>query len=411
MYKPHKVSTKEIAELHKKAIYKQNYLFLGFNVQLSSNDASVISFFNHLYINFRNSTHENISKLVKMNYIVLLNLSGAIQNLIFWEKNTLWEILDQDPLSVSENIIFDSILTRIPSYIIFHGVSLCFEGKGVGICGVSGSGKSTLSIELACRNFHLLSDEVIAMHKQTNDFHPFPRLIACDKNTQRLVDNNFDRIHWEKIEENIAKPYVINPLSINNFTIEKTCQGEIIIFLETPSSENVSHSNLKLELMLLNSEQKVVSELNNFPGICIEAVTVKNNSDENLFSEANKYTLINVSIEQYQRKTFLNYCNSLGTKLIYRVHRSYNPPDPNQRPFLLPISKKEGMKRLLTYSRNSTTDVYFGKISSREKIMDKLSISLLLTNKFDFYTLAPGMLSKTADLIEQFLKERFTHEE
>jgi hypothetical protein len=72
-------------------------------------------------------------------------------------------------MALVESLLFDD-------YLIVHGAAVVRE-QGIVLPGALRCGKTTLALSLLNRGFRLASDDVVPIHRETLEVHPFPRLL------------------------------------------------------------------------------------------------------------------------------------------------------------------------------------------------------------------------------------------
>ncbi|MFC1849565.1 hypothetical protein ACFL27_05075 [candidate division CSSED10-310 bacterium] len=401
MFRPHNLSRHTFLDFKKRAQFSECYLFFDSVVRIFSNHRENLQPFDQMYRHFRSSAQSIPPAAFHNDYYVLTDMDSSGQNIIFWRPDIFWEIMnDESPLHEAENIIFDAALSRSTSHLLFHGASFCFEQQGIGICGISGTGKTTLALELARRGFQLLSDEIIALHKIEGNFQAFPRIIACDDNTRRLIDEENSYLRLPQTDLHQGKVYFIDPWQLKNQLKHKSCPGQVILFLE-PALDDLNltakdHGSL-VEVAVLANSPEFLTQIINIPEVSL----IKRGQDPDGGGE-----LITFFVGQEQRRAFRKICQAMKENIAYCVHRTVTSPDPDREPQLEPFNKKEALKHLLSYLRNVSTPFYFDENLDKSSAMASISEVLVQAMRFTFYRLRPGNLSKTADLVESLLVKR-----
>ncbi len=100
----------------------------------------------------------------------------------------VWPMARPDLLEwfAAEAILRD-VLHRVRTHFLVHAGAVAHRGRALVLLGDSMWGKTTLVLELLRRGFHLLSDDLAAIHRSTSRVHAFPRGLQIRPETLELL--------------------------------------------------------------------------------------------------------------------------------------------------------------------------------------------------------------------------------
>ncbi len=145
----------------------------------------------------------------------------------YHRKDRVLEIfyLDSDRYPFdSFEVVIDTILQFI--YLIMlefeiaplHAAVLAYRKRAVLLFGNSGSGKTTLELSLLNSGFLFFSDDIAFLDKENQIYNSKERIIACSKNTKKVIHQCFNTEFCDKKDRNSANKQII---SVDNTMVSK----------------------------------------------------------------------------------------------------------------------------------------------------------------------------------------------
>ena len=160
----------------------------------------------------------------------------------------------------------DYIYTNIRSHILLHGASVSWNGDGLAILGNSGLGKSVLTLQLALRNgFKFLSDDQIAVNRETLLLEPFPRSVGIRENTLNLFKDIEPGHLPARMTVEGKRKWFIDISEISGNEIGEACRLRYLILLVNSLNEKDRGENF-IELIVDDTNDRLVNKLRSLAG-------------------------------------------------------------------------------------------------------------------------------------------------
>jgi hypothetical protein len=114
--------------------------------------------------------------------------------------------------------------------LVVHAAGLAWRGRGLLMPGVSGNGKSTLSAWLVRRGFDYLTDELIFIPEDADEFHGLTRPLNLKNTARELLREML--AYQEKPDEIISSlgREITPPRSLNGGRVLSTAPLRLIVF-------------------------------------------------------------------------------------------------------------------------------------------------------------------------------------
>jgi len=146
---------------------------------------------------------------------------------VWAEKEALYSITRNDE-AFQSNIELDQVLFQLmqdgltqlngaaSTQLVFHAAALAQQEHGVMLCGKSGSGKSTLTAWLTASGMNYMTDEVVSVPPESENFHGFCRSIVLKPGSSFIWErwlNNQASDGFLRFADNSAwiEPSLLNP--------------------------------------------------------------------------------------------------------------------------------------------------------------------------------------------------------
>ncbi len=224
-------------EIKARAGFSETYRFFDIAIAIKSDKEEMLDYFRLLYRRFRT---EDPDEEVHATYYMITQAPG--NPLIVAEEGHRLKarsVADADFVAIyAYMLVFEYIFINMRSHILLHGGAVSRNDEGVAIIGSSGAGKTVLTLYLLLNEgFSFLSDDQVAIDRETYLMEPFPRGVGIRESTLAL----FDDIEVDHLQPRInlsgeRKWFVdISELSENDVGIP--CRLKYLIFLVNSLNE------------------------------------------------------------------------------------------------------------------------------------------------------------------------------
>lgn len=394
MLRPEPLTLSEYKKFAEEASEKLYFSFLDTPVLITSDRQNSLALFKEFFAAFlisKEHYQQRFSETPENRYIIISPSGKREWYTLIWNQHTKWSVLkDDSPLETAENVIFDSIITRINGYYLFHGAAFEHQGHGFAICGISGTGKTTLSIALLEQKMTLYSDEIVAVKKESAFIEPFPRLISCPPSLKHILPGMGKDLDFSLKSPHAAASIMVNcRLTKTTESSEKTKLTTIFILVphDIPKKDVGSIDCIELALLPDVSNNNLLKEIENVEGFTIMK---KRFHDEGMLS------YLNLTVRKSYRDRFLSLCQQYADCISYNAFRAIRPPSINDTPELEPLSREQGVQLLLSFLRNKAELRNSADHTMNQKALQQF---LVQSMNYSFYSLRSGNLSNTVKLI------------
>lgn len=281
--------------------------------------------------------------------------------------------------------VVNSILQKVTSHFLFHGASLAWGDAGLVLPAHAQHGKTTLVIELLKRGFRFLSDDLVAVNRDSGLLVPFPRSIGVRPGILHLHPE-LAGFHYFSLPLIMGgEKRVLDVRCIWPGQLAEACRPTHLILLSAAAHPQASEDVLTVVLSRVDDE--LLGELRALTGV---------NSVSQIASRP--FPTLRIVRSQLVEPHIEEACRRRGV-FIFELTKGH-PATPcfQGQPRLQPLRKTEAARELLRHSRvgpasRLVREGYRGDLT-------RLFLDLLmLTERLDCYRLQVGRLSPMADLV------------
>lgn len=285
--------------------------------------------------------------------------------------------------------ILNAILAQVDTHCVIHGGAVSVDGRGVLLPAHSGLGKTTLVLALVRRGFQFLSDELVAIRRDTHCLDPFPKSLGVRQASLSLVgDLDVSGQARLPLAGGFAK-WMVDVERVRPGSVGGPCPGEYLIILTTSPEEERRDGEGVLFLVLDKVNAALLADLRAIAGV--RALSVRSNKAFPIlrFDLAGRAFVLPEIEDTCDRHRVLGLDTLVGEE---------KTPDFQAAPRLIPIHKSEAAMALLRRFRGGHRSVLL-QGDDRESVL-RLFLALLDgVQEMECYYLAVGRLDEMVDLI------------
>jgi len=377
------VSNTFIESVMNECHYSCTLVFWGLYVRISADSSATIKRFSGVYSRFVDTTQNNRD----INCCIVRSSSHHSGPLLIVGE-VLYEFPDTDSyVEHAELILFRHLLEQLDDYIVFHAGVVTRQGRAIVLYGQSGFGKTTLTLELLRRGYGFMSDEFCPLRISDCMIEPFERCVGLQKSSPlySIIDPraSFSLAPGGKLFFDCADMFPSSAAQLCPPGIFIEIVGEI-------DSNTCPPGGVALDIYMCCDSSSVPDQLSSLPGVTISGPIMRG-----------CYAVYRITASE--RTGFVSRFNSIwqeNSNDIYCVFPYKGEIDTYDRmPQLCSVPAFEALTTLTSNIVNRAPNgrllaAYDGKTSSLVMLLGGL-----LKNA-SFYSLQPGELAKTADLID-----------
>jgi hypothetical protein len=230
---------------------EHNYKAYGLGIQstILFPELIVQEVFPEVKIYFKDNISFSLKKFEEANYGNLKIQYTDNKSIVFFDDKAILKVINGNEIIIDsktnmhENFLRTLILSQgmgvllqQRGYLVLHANSVKMDDAAVVFMGLSGNGKSTISLALNKKGYPLITDDILAIKLDNNDFQvfpSFPRIKVWEDMIKTLIKdtNNIHLIHPEskKFSYSTEKKFYSESISIKKiYILENGDKNEII---------------------------------------------------------------------------------------------------------------------------------------------------------------------------------------
>lgn len=244
------------------AVFSDVYRFFNVIIAVKSDRENMLDRFRRLYPRFR---EKNADEEAGATYYTIVEMPG--KPFIIAEENSHLKIrsmgCEHSAMLYTYLLAFSYIAVSLKSHFLFHGAAVSRDGDGMVISGPSYYGKTSLTLQLLLRKgFRFLSDDQLAINRETRLIDPFPRGIGIRENTLAF----FDELQIEHLESYMdgggQRKWLVDISEISENGVGEPCRLKYLVFLVN-SLDEAAEGEQYIELTLDGMNDRLMVELQN----------------------------------------------------------------------------------------------------------------------------------------------------
>jgi hypothetical protein len=220
-----------------RAVFSGTYRFFDIVIAIKSDKEEMLEYFRRLYKRFR---VEDPDKKVHATYYIITQAPGG--PLIVAEEGCRLKaraLGDANFAAIYAYMLaFEYIFVNMKSHILLHGGAVSRNDEGFALIGSSGAGKTVLTLHLVLnRDFSFLSDDQVAIDRETYLMDPFPRGIGVRESALALFSGlKIDHLQ-PRINLSGERKWFVDISQISENDVGKPCRLKYLIFLANSLNE------------------------------------------------------------------------------------------------------------------------------------------------------------------------------
>ena len=220
-----------------RAVFSETYRFFDIAIAIKSDKEEMLEYFRRLYRRFRT---ENPDEKVHAAYYMITQAPGG--PLIVAEEGRRLRarpLEDANYIAIYAYMLaFEYIFINMKSHILLHGGAVSRNDEGFALIGSSGAGKTVLTLHLLLNEgFSFLSDDQVAIDRETYLMEPFPRGIGIRESALAL----FDGLEIDHVEPRInlsgERKWFMDISQISEDDVGNPCRLKYLVFLANSLNE------------------------------------------------------------------------------------------------------------------------------------------------------------------------------
>ncbi len=276
----------------------------------------------------------------------------------------------------------------LPDHIILHGSVIEHGGTVTALVGRTYSGKSSLGLRLALEpGVGFLSDEFCPIRRADGVVEPFPRCLGLRRHTRMWLAER--GALPADLAENASPQMEVDPLALRGLTLGRGGPIRNIVVLSGEGISPLVDNARLLNLPFVNPS--VLEDLRAISGV--RGIQVL--GEPGAFGAT-----VRIDVEEGVRvtKELIRVCQvAHGMQLVDLLPSGACRPTFTNPPVLSPLPAMRGIVEMLRHLVNAVAlDSRLG--SGYPKLLDCLAARL---GKVRFFSLQPGPLEETSDLVHQ----------
>jgi hypothetical protein len=252
--------------------------------------------------------------------------------------------------------------------------------------GPSSFGKTTLVLELVSRGYKFLSDEYCSI--RVNDYHvePFPRTLGIKESSPFY--NTLDRKKF--FHHTNEKKISVGCDNIYPDCIGEACKPYYLIVLKSSLNNRPLKDKKIFALSLLHDDRELIDKICTNKSIKL----LDKSLDDNFI-----FYRFSLDPNCNSTKTIQGLCVGHEDNILSQSVLLDDRPDFNANPTIKALSKFDAS---LEVSKNLLNRSQDGNLFKRFKKQNSLMLYTIVgfINNLDCYEMEPGVLKKTADIID-----------
>ncbi|XPF95069.1 hypothetical protein ACM9HF_03400 [Colwellia sp. RE-S-Sl-9] len=159
---------------------------------------------------------------------------------------------------------------EINNVLCIHANALAYKDHAIAFVAPSRTGKTTLTAELCKKEFSVMTDDMMALHQQNNEYVVYPSwpIARMWPETLEIINNKKNTNELEKVHQDFAKKIIsINENSGFNFCEQPKKLKTIYILNRVEGTTNTSENNNKIStvcnITTLSSAEAVILLIQN----------------------------------------------------------------------------------------------------------------------------------------------------
>lgn len=224
-------------ETKARAVFSETYRFFDIAIAIKSDKEEMLEYFRRLYKRFQ---VEDTDKEVHATYYIITQAPG--DPLIVAEEGCRLKARSLGDVNFAAiyayMLAFEYIFVNMKSHILLHGGAVSRNDEGFALIGSSGAGKTVLTLHLLLnRGFSFLSDDQVAIDRETYLMDPFPRGIGVRESALALfTDLKIDHLQ-PRINLSGERKWFVDISRISENDVGKPCRLKYLIFLANSLNE------------------------------------------------------------------------------------------------------------------------------------------------------------------------------
>lgn len=224
-------------EIKARAVFSETYRFFDIAIAVKSDKEEMLDYFRRLYKRFR--TEDPDEKVHAAYYMMTQALGGPLIAAEEGQRLKARALEDETSVAIyAYMLVFEYIFVNMKSHLLLHGGAVSRNDEGLAIIGSSGAGKTVLTLYLLLRKgFSFLSDDQVAIDRETYLMDPFPRSFGVRESTLAL----FDDIEIDHLQPRITlrgeRKWFVDISQISERDVGKPCRLKYLVFLANSLNE------------------------------------------------------------------------------------------------------------------------------------------------------------------------------
>jgi hypothetical protein len=216
-------------EIKARAVFSETYRFFDIAIAIKSDKEEMLEYFKLLYKRFRT---EDPDERVQATYYIITQAPG--DPLIVAEEGRRLRarpLEDANYIAIyAYMLVFEYIFINMKSHILLHGGAVSRNDEGFAIIGSSGAGKTVLTLHLLLNEgFSFLSDDQVAIDRETYLMEPFPRGIGIRESALALFDGlKIDHVQ-PRINLSGERKWFVDISRISQDDVGKPCRLKYLV--------------------------------------------------------------------------------------------------------------------------------------------------------------------------------------
>lgn len=231
-----------------------------------------------LAIQDQNSNNSNVVNNPK--YLLKIDCQG--KGLFKIDKNNIeicWNEKGTDSAHYFQTLGL-ALWLELNNILCIHANALAYKNKAIAFVAPSRTGKTTLTAELCKSEFSVMTDDMMALHKQNNEYVVYPSwpVARMWPETLTIIGNEYNKNELNKVHEKFDKKVVVINKK-NGFDFCDIPKKLKTIYILNRVEENIdqcnTHSNICNITRLSSAEAVILLIQNSILGSAYKALSIE----------------------------------------------------------------------------------------------------------------------------------------
>jgi len=257
------LSSSNLSAFKQRAYLKSTYNILDLKFSIHADHEGILKIFEQAYERFK-AIYDNADHHF---YVITQNSPFGQPFVIMNDEIRLLYGNELFYYNHAYMMIFNELKDLFKDFFLIHAAVVSKDGKGIVIVGPSSFGKTTLTMELVRRGFKFLSDEFCPIDRRTMHIHSFPRSLGVWEDSLNIIrgilpsndpatDENMVKRKKQWMDIDDWKEGIVGTWTVVRY----------LFFLRGKRSTAFEEDERLIDLLLIQENQKLISELKMLPG-------------------------------------------------------------------------------------------------------------------------------------------------